>query len=326
MFSDKLLKWYTKAQRTLPWRTEIKNPYHTWLSEIMLQQTTVATVIPYFYEFIERWPTVQDLSAASLDEVLTQWQGLGYYSRAHNLHKCAQSLAKHFPSTEAELLKLPGIGPYTAAAIASIAFEEKAAAVDGNVVRVISRYFAINILNPQREVWEKVTSLLPTENNGDFTQALMEFGALLCRPKNPVCDVCPLRTDCQAYAQGQVENFPIKAPKQKLPTRYATAFILKREDGAILLRKRPPQGLLGGMMEVPSTPWIEKKTEGEWAGPIVRHTFTHFHFEVNVQLSSEFGAFEGIWVHPDELKNYALPTVMKKIIERGLGPLPQGER
>lgn len=319
MFSDKLLEWYATAKRELPWRTDIKNPYHTWLSEIMLQQTTVATVIPYFKAFTSRWPTVQDLAMASLDEVLTQWQGLGYYSRARNLYKCAQLLAHEFPSTEEGLLKLPGIGPYTAAAIASIAFEEKAAAVDGNVIRVIGRYFAIETINPILEVRHRVKALLPPKNNGDFTQALMEFGALVCRPKNPVCVTCPLQRECQAYAQNRVEHFPVKAPKQKLPTRYATAFILKREDGAILLRKRPPQGLLGGMMEVPSTPWTPEKQKGERTGPIVHHTFTHFHFEVNVQLLNDLEAFEGIWVSLQDLKNYALPTLMKKIIKAGLG-------
>ncbi|MBA3813846.1 MAG: A/G-specific adenine glycosylase [Alphaproteobacteria bacterium] len=317
MFSGKLLKWYAKAQRKLPWRTDVKNPYHTWLSEIMLQQTTVATVIPYFNAFIKRWPTVQDLCSASLDEVLTQWQGLGYYSRARNLHKCAQILAKGFPSTEEDLLKLPGIGPYTAAAISSIAFDEQAAAVDGNVVRVISRYFAIATLKPTLEIRERVKTLLPTEKNGDFTQALMEFGALLCRPKNPLCITCPLQSGCQAYMQGKTENYPMKAPKRKLPTRYATAFILRREDGAILLRKRPLQGLLGGMMEVPSTPWVEEKDQADWSGPIVRHTFTHFHFEVRVQLVTDLEAVEGVWVYPQDLKNYALPTVMKKIIASG---------
>lgn len=314
MFSDKLLKWYGKAQRELPWRTDIKNPYHTWLSEIMLQQTTVATVIPYFHAFIERWPTVQDLGLASLDEVLTQWQGLGYYSRARNLHKCAQILATGFPSQEEDLLRLPGIGPYTAAAIASIAFDKPAAAVDGNVMRVMSRYFAIATPKPMIEVRERLKALLPTTRNGDFTQALMEFGALLCRPKNPFCTVCPLQSECQAYAQGKVESYPVKVLKLKLPTRYATAFILRRSDGAILLRKRPPQGLLGGMMEVPSTPWTEEKNQEEWRGPVVKHTFTHFHFEVQVQVLNDLEAFEGIWVAPQDLKDYALPTVMKKII------------
>lgn len=318
MFSENLLKWYDKAKRDLPWRTLSPNPYHIWLSEIMLQQTTVATVIPYFQSFIKQWPTVQDLAAASVDEILTRWQGLGYYSRARNLHKCAQHLADDFPDTESELLKLPGIGPYTAAAIASIAFNRPAAAVDGNVVRVISRYLAIEAINPVEVVREEVQALLPSENNGDFTQALMEFGALLCRPKNPKCSLCPLQTKCQAYAQGAVDRFPVKSPKTKLPTRYATAFIVKREDGSILLRKRPSRGLLGGMMEVPSTPWETTKIIKECVGPIVRHTFTHFHFEVQVQVSEDTGSYEGVWVHPKDLPNYALPTLMKKIIKAGL--------
>ncbi len=282
----------------------------------MLQQTTVATVIPYFKEFLDKWPTLQDLAAASLDDVLVKWQGLGYYSRARNLHKCAQALACHFPSTEEGLLKLPGIGPYTAAAIASIAFDQKAAAVDGNVVRVITRYLAIPAPKPVEEVKEKLKALLPEKHCGDFTQALMELGALVCRPKNPLCFSCPLQKDCQAYVLGKIEDFPLRAPKQKLPTRYATAFILRREDGAILLRKRPPQGLLGGMMEVPTTPW--DTTKGAGKGPIVRHTFTHFHFEVEVRHLSEPSDFEGIWVHPQDLKDYALPTVMKKILKVGL--------
>lgn len=316
MFSEKLLSWYDKAQRKLPWRTDIKNPYHTWLSEIMLQQTTVVTVIPYFQSFLQKWPRVEDLAAASLDDVLVGWQGLGYYSRARNLHKCAQELAKNFPTTEEELLKLPGIGPYTAAAIASIAFDQKAAAVDGNVVRVLSRYFAISTPKPVEEVGEKIKGLLPQTRCGDFTQALMELGALVCRPKNPLCETCPLVEECQAYALGQAEAFPLKPPKQQRPTRYATAFIIRREDGAILLRKRPPHGLLGGMMEVPTTPWIEHK--GDENGPLVHHTFTHFHFEVTVRSLKDPHEFEGIWVLLEDLKNYALPTVMKKIMRVGL--------
>ncbi|HUX80240.1 MAG TPA: A/G-specific adenine glycosylase [Alphaproteobacteria bacterium] len=316
MFSKKLLTWYDKEKRGLPWRTKIRNPYHTWLSEIMLQQTTVATVIPYFNAFLEKWPTLQDLAAASLDELLVKWQGLGYYTRARNLHKCAQDLARYFPSKEEELLKLPGIGPYTAAAIASIAFDQRAAAVDGNVVRVISRYLAIHTPKPIEEVTKQLQNLLPKKRCGDFTQALMELGALVCRPKNPLCTTCPLQQDCQAYALGKAEDFPLKLLKQKLPTRYATAFILRREDGAILLRKRPPQGLLGGMMEVPTTPWNDTKGEGK--GPIVRHTFTHFHFEVEVCQLLDPSDFEGVWVHPKDLKNFPLPTVMKKILKVGL--------
>ncbi len=317
MFSQSLLAWYDKSKRSLPWRVAPANPYYTWLSEIMLQQTTVATVIPYFSAFVQKWPTVQDLAGASLDEVLVEWQGLGYYSRARNLHRCATLLAAQFPATEADLLKLPGIGPYTAAAIASIAFGHKAAAVDGNVVRVLSRYFAIETVNSTKEVKEKLLPLLPEERCGDFTQGLMELGALVCRPKSPVCLSCPLVKDCKAYAEGRPEDFPQAPPKQKLPTRYATAFILKREDGAILLRKRPPHGLLGGLMEVPTTSWEEKKEKRK--GRLVRHTFTHFHLEVDVCHHADLSAFEGVWVHPEELHTYALPTLMKKILKGEMG-------
>ena len=318
MFSEKLLAWYDREQRELPWRKGTKNPYYTWLSEIMLQQTTVVTVIPYFQAFIEKWPTLQDLAAVSLDEILIQWQGLGYYSRARNLHKCAQTLAKDFPATEEGLLSLPGIGPYTAAAIASIAFDQKVAAVDGNVVRVISRFFTIQTPKPVAEVKERLKNLLSPERCGDFTQALMELGALVCRPKKPLCLSCPLQGECQAYVHRKAEEFPVKVPKQKLPTRYATAFIIRRQDGAILLRKRPPHGLLGGMMEVPTTPWEDKKEGQGIKKSIVRHTFTHFKLEVETCCLSENKEFEGIWVHPQDLKNYALPTVMKKILKLGL--------
>ena len=188
--------------------------------------------------------------------------------------------------------------------------------MDGNVIRVISRYLAISIPKPAEKVKEKLKTLLPDKHCGDFTQALMELGALVCRPKNPSCACCPLQKDCQAYSLGKAQEFPVKIPKQVLPTRYATAFILRREDGAILLRKRPPQGLLGGMIEVPTTPWEETKRAGQ--GPIVRHTFTHFHFEVEVCHLRDSSAFEGIWVHPTDFPNYALPTVMKKILKIGL--------
>ena len=315
-FAAKLLHWYAHNKRDLPWRLPAPNPYATWLSEIMLQHTTVATVIPYFQAFTQKWPTVADLAAASLDEVLTQWQGLGYYSRARNLHKCAQVLAQHFPSTEVELRKLPGIGPYTAAAIASIAFGHKAAAVDGNVVRVMSRYFAIATPNPTQEVTDALLPLIPEDQCGDFTQSLMELGALICRPKTPLCLTCPLQGDCQAYLLGRAEAFPFKVAKQKIPTRYTTAFIVRREDGSILLRKRPPSGLLGGMMEVPMTPWEDIPSANHQSH--VRHTFTHFHLEVDVQTCLDEDAFEGVWVHPRDLHTYALPTLIKKVIRSAL--------
>jgi A/G-specific adenine glycosylase len=313
VFSMRLLDWYDKERRTLPWRTSLKNPYHTWLSEIMLQQTTVATVIPYFNRFIEKWPRVQDLANASIDEVLTEWQGLGYYSRARNLHKCAALLAQDFPDKEEGLLKLPGIGPYTAAAIVSIAFEQPATAIDGNVIRVMSRYSALPKPKPTEEVKQALETLLPTTRFGDFTQALMELGALICRPKTPLCEKCPLSNECLAFQKKETHLYPLKRPKQKLPTRYATAFIIKRNDGAILLRKRPDKGLLGGMMEVPSTPWETTKSQDHRTK--VKHTFTHFHLEMGINQSHEH--FEGIWILPQDLKNYALPTVMKKILKAG---------
>jgi A/G-specific adenine glycosylase len=316
VFSQKLLTWYDKNKRDLPWRSDEPNPYHVWLSEIMLQQTTVASVIPYFQTFIQKWPQLQDLAQASLDEILTEWQGLGYYSRARNLHACAKALNQFFPNNEKELLSFPGIGPYTAAAIASIAFNQKAGAVDGNVSRVISRYFAIENENPKNIVSEKLQILLPNERYGDFTQALMELGALICRPKSPSCTSCPLQSECQARLLDQSERFPLKSVKQKIPTRYATAFVLKRKDGAILLRKRPPKGLLGGMMEVPTTPWETEKVERK--GTLVRHTFTHFHLEVDVCNHANENDFQGIWVKPEDLSKYALPTLMKKILKAGL--------
>ncbi len=316
MFSEKLLTWYDCSQRRLPWRIQEKNPYYTWLSEVMLQQTTVVTVIPYFNRFTQKWPEIQNLASASLDEVLIEWQGLGYYSRARNLHKCAHHLAESFPQEEHELIKLPGIGPYTAAAIASIAFNKKAAAVDGNVIRVLSRYYGLDSMSPYEPVRTNLLKLLPETRCGDFTEALMELGALICRPKNPSCESCPLQKTCKGYKMGKPESFPNKPVKKKLPTRYTTAFIIQRKDGAIWLRKRPLQGLLGGMMEVPSTPWTEEENVREKL--IVKHTFTHFHLKVALCYMDKPMEGEGVWVHPHDLKKQALPTVMKKIISAGL--------
>ena len=321
MFSQKILSWFDKEKRELPWRNKTKNPYYTWLSEIMLQQTTVITVIPYFNNFIKKWPTLQDLAKASLDEILIKWQGLGYYSRARNLYQCALKLAQHFPSDENELLKLPGIGPYTAAAIASIAFNQKVAAVDGNVIRVMTRYLALSLPKPFQEVKTQLQSYLPEERCGDFTEALMELGALICRPKQPACQNCPLQKECKAYLLNSTDKFPLKVLKAKLPIRYTTAFIIKREDGAILIRKRPHRGLLGGMMEVPTTPWIEEKIGSSRIK--VKHTFTHFHLEVSLSYLDSSSEFEGIWIHPKNLEKYALPTLMKKIIKAGLKELEQ---
>ncbi|WP_282607906.1 A/G-specific adenine glycosylase [Pelagibius sp. Alg239-R121] len=358
MFAPKLLRWYDVHARELPWRippckaagtrkgepgqnNQLADPYKVWLSEIMLQQTTVAAVEPYFRNFTERWPRVEDLAVASLDDVLTAWAGLGYYARARNLHKCARfirnDLGGRFPDTEDGLLKLPGVGPYTAAAIAAIAFDRPATVVDGNVERVISRLFALADPLPavKPEMKRRAASLTPQERPGDFAQAMMDLGATICVPRSPKCMLCPLSEPCQARTEGIAETLPRKAPKPERPTRRAVAFWAQRPDGSILLRRRAPEGLLGGMMEIPSTPWREDTwSEGEamshspyaaeWRElpGMVRHTFTHFHFEIDVwagQVARDTEALpESKWVPLEGLANEALPSVMRKIIKLAL--------
>ena len=259
-----LLAWYEAERRDLPWRygpRKKADPYRVWLSEIMLQQTTVKAVVPYFQKFVARWPTVSALAAAQLEEVLQQWAGLGYYSRARNLKACADAVVRdyggEFPRAENELLKLPGIGPYTAAAIAAIAFGEKATPVDGNVERVVSRLFAVRQPLPgaKPEIRRLAATLTPQRRAGDFAQAMMDLGAEICTPKKPSCLVCPVQQDCSASAQNLAELLPMRGAKAARPSRYGIAFLVQREDGAVLLRQRPEAGLLGGMLEVPSTPW-----------------------------------------------------------------------
>lgn len=338
-----LLVWYDRHRRAMPWRAlpgESPDAYAVWLSEIMLQQTTVATVGPYFERFLARWPTVRNLAAADLDDVLHAWAGLGYYARARNLHKCAKVVAAdhggRFPDTEAELLKLPGIGPYTAAAVAAIAFGRKATVVDGNVERVMARLFAVTDPLPasKSRLKELAESLTPDERCGDYAQATMDLGATICSPTNPACGICPWREACDAQAQGIASDLPRKSPKKERPTRYGIAFWLVAEDGSVLLRRRPEQGLLGGMMEVPSTDWREGALpENDTAGapvadadwqPVtgqVRHTFTHFHLElcvVTARLDSK-PDLGGVWCPPDAFGDYALPTVMKKVVRLGAG-------
>ena len=299
-----LLDWYDRHRRAMPWRAPpgtVADPYHVWLSEIMLQQTTVVTVGPYFLDFVTRWPTVGDLATASLDDVLHAWQGLGYYARARNLHKCAVVVAREldgrFPATEAELRELPGIGPYTAAAIAAIAFGRPATVVDGNVERVIARLRGVETPLPaaKPELTRLAGELTPGERPGDYAQAVMDLGATVCTPRNPACGRCPWEGACVAAASGDTERLPRKLPKKERPTRRGVAFWAVRGDGSVLLRRRPETGLLGGMMEVPSTDWREARWTAESAiahAPVaaewrslagmVRHTFTHFHLELTV--------------------------------------------
>jgi len=346
---EALLLWYGSERRHLPWRygpRKKADPYRVWLSEIMLQQTTVKAVIPYFQKFVARWPTVVALASAELEEVLQQWAGLGYYSRARNLKACADAVVRDFggvfPRTEKQLLELPGIGPYTAAAIAAIAFGERATPVDGNVERVVSRLFAVQQALPasKPEIRRLAATLTPTRRAGDFAQAMMDLGAEICTPKNPSCLVCPLQQDCAANARGLAELLPVKAPKMARPSRYGVAFLVQRDDGAVLLRQRPEAGLLGGMLEVPSTHWGDApppKKEALRAAPVttswmpvpgtVVHVFTHFRLElvvyralVPVDASFTLWAEQERcrWVQRRDLHAQALPSVMKKVIAHGM--------
>jgi len=344
-----LLDWYDRERRDLPWRGKRgrrSDPYTVWLSEVMLQQTTVKAVIPFYERFLARWPTVEALAAAELDDVLAAWAGLGYYSRARSLHKCAQAIvAAHggqFPRTEAELIALPGIGPYTAAAIAAIAFGEPATPVDGNIERVVARLFAVRRPLPaaKREIKRLAETLTPQRRAGDFAQAMMDLGASLCSPKNPSCLMCPLQQDCHAHAAGIAAQLPVKLVKPDRPVRYGIAFLALGEDGQVLLRKRPEAGLLGGMMEVPSTEWgddwpavdqalVAQPVKADWwtVPGAVSHTFTHFRLELTVlRAIVPAGASLTFWASPErcrwvprrDLHAAALPSVMRKIIAHGL--------
>jgi len=343
-----LLVWYDRHRRVLPWRAgkgETADPYPVWLSEIMLQQTTVATVGPYFARFLERWPTVHALAAAPLDHVLQQWAGLGYYARARNLHKCAIVLARGhggaFPDTEAALLELPGIGAYTAAAIAAIAFDRSTNVVDGNVERVMARLHAEETPLPQAKPILKTLAAqhVPAKRAGDYAQALMDLGATICTPRKPKCVICPLVDVCTARRLGIQEELPRRSAKAEKPTRYGMAFVLQRADGAILLRRRVESGLLGGMMEVPSSEWLPRRRSDDdllAAAPAkaawtelpgtVRHTFTHFHLELRVMAAGIRGAarnVEGSFVALEALGGEALPSVMRKIVAHALLHLAQ---
>ncbi len=342
--SAELLAWYDRHARVLPWRArppERPDPYRVWLAEIMLQQTTVATVGPYFREFVARWPSVHDLAAAPLDEVLTAWAGLGYYARARNLHKCAQVVVRdyggRFPDTEDELRRLPGIGPYTAAAIAAIAFDRPAVVVDGNVERVMSRVFAIETPLPAAKpaIRAAAALLAPTARTGDYAQALMDLGATICTPRAPRCILCPWSARCAARRLGTPETFPRKAAKAVRPQRHGVAFLLLGPDGSIWLRRRPERGLLGGMMEVPSTDWTAdapSRPAARRAAPCaadwreleghVSHGFTHFDLSLKVWIgrapADAVPDGAGLWVPIDRLGDVALPTLMRKVIAHGL--------
>lgn len=343
--SKTLLKWYDNFGRDLPWRVkggQKADPYKVWLSEIMLQQTTVKAVIPYFEIFLKKWPTVEALANAVLDDVLTKWAGLGYYARARNLKKCAEyvsnNLGGNFPKSEAGLLTLPGVGPYTAAAITAISYGKKAVVVDGNIERVMSRLFRVKTLLPKAKtiLKEKAGLLTPDDRVGDYAQALMDLGATICTPKSPKCTLCPWGDWCLSFRKHDVASFPKREKKKLKPLRYGQAFVLIYKD-EIFLQKRPEKGLLGGMVEVPSSVWGKKEVVGHNdAAPInikwnklrgvVKHTFTHFNLELEVCVGNIEGfkpnLEKGFWVPFQKITEYALPTLMKKVVNYS-GVLPE---
>jgi A/G-specific adenine glycosylase len=341
-----LLAWYDRHRRKLPWRAapgETPDPYRVWLSEIMLQQTTVKTVAPYFARFLVRWPDVRALAATPLNDVLKVWAGLGYYARARNLHACAQAVVERhggrFPTRETELATLPGVGRYTAAAVAAIAFDAPTVPVDGNIERVVARMFAIATHLPaaKPELSQLAQTLTPETRSGDFAQALMDLGATICTPKRPACALCPWMQNCAGRAQGDPERFPVKVPKREGRLRRGAAFVVLRADGRLLVRTRPPNGLLGGMTEVPTTEWTPEfdattaleqaplryaKRHWRRISGAVTHVFTHFPLELVVykaKVPVSAGAPQDMrWIVLADLPDEALPTVMRKVIAHGL--------
>ncbi len=332
-----LLEWYDANARSMPWRVPPRekmagvrpDPYRVWMSEVMLQQTTVAAVTEYFNRFTARWPRVDDLAAAEDADVMAQWAGLGYYARARNLLKCAREVvADHggvFPQDRDGLLSLPGIGPYTAAAIAAISYDEPAVVVDGNVERVMARLFDIHTPLPaaKPELTERAAALTPQKRPGDHAQAVMDLGATVCTPRNPACGICPLRSPCVARTRGTAADLPKKTPKKAKPIRQGIAYVVRRVDGAWLLETRPPKGLLGGMLGWPGSDWGDAPApappiEAAWrdAGAEARHTFTHFHLRLKVMVAvvpMEAQSPTGDWharVTPSDL-----PTVMRKVYD-----------
>lgn len=330
-----LLDWYGRHARDLPWRLPPgsparPDPYRVWLSEVMLQQTTVAAVRGYYARFTARWPTVEALAGAADAEVMAEWAGLGYYARARNLLACARAVAARggFPATEAGLRTLPGIGPYTAAAVASIAFGERAAVVDGNVERVMARVFDIATPLPaaKGEILARAEALTPPDRPGDYAQAVMDLGATVCTPRRPACVICPWSLPCLARARGLQAERPVKPPKKAVPQRRGVAYVGRREDGAWLLETRDPAGMLGGMLGWPGSAWDRGEEEapppapGEWAflNEEARHGFTHFGLSLRVgvaRLPAGTRPARGAFVPAAEFRADSLPTVMRRVLE-----------
>jgi len=333
--ADDLLAWYDGHARTLPWRAPPgvlpADPYRVWLSEVMLQQTTVAAVAPRYARFLARWPTVADLAAAHDADVMQEWAGLGYYARARNLHACAKAVvADHggaFPRTESALRALPGVGAYTAAAIAAIAFGARAVVVDGNVERVIARLACLPdpVAESKPRIRELADGLTPDARCGDYAQAMMDLGATICTPRNPQCLLCPIRPACAAHRAGQPEAYPVRRARVAKPRRYGAVYWLE-QGGSVLLIRRPPNGLLGGLLAFPTSDWgptpMQHPTAGvpcqaDWAlsESHVQHAFTHFHLELKVlaaRLAYRPPFAAAVWWRLDDLASAGLPTVMRK--------------
>jgi A/G-specific adenine glycosylase len=333
-----LLRWYDRHRRVLPWRAlpgQTPDPYAVWLSEIMLQQTTVPAVKAYYEKFLSLWPRVENLAAAPVDDVMKAWAGLGYYSRARNLHACAIAVARdhggRFPDTVEGLRALPGIGPYTAGAITAIAFGKRAVVVDGNVERVVTRLEAIDEPLPKAKplIVSATDAMTPDERAGDFAQAMMDLGATICTPRRPACALCPFNEVCKARKAGTQETYPRKLAKAERPSRAGAAFFVHRRDGRVLVRTRPPKGLLGGMTDIPGTEWTADFNVAKAQPPLdlkwkklpghVEHVFTHFALRLTVfyavcDVKTE--APEGFRWEPDAtLDGEALPSVMRKVVE-----------
>ena len=333
-----VLAWWDVHRRDLPWRGakgERLDPYRVWLSEILLQQTAATAAAPYFLKFVARWPRVEALAAASLDEVMAAFSGLGYYSRARNLHACAQEVARRggrFPPNEKDLRALPGVGAYTAAAVAAIAFGAKAAPVDGNVARILARLRALEapIARARRAIEEAAAALTPAERPGDFAEALMDLGALICRPRRPACPACPLLSACAAARTGAPEAYPRRAAARPKPARVGAAFYARRADGAILARRRPLKGLLGGTLELPGGPWqaAERADVSARQAPFpapwrrlpgeVEQAFTHFTLRLTL-YAAEVGAGppdaeDPIWIDPATAEGAGFSSLMLKAV------------
>jgi A/G-specific adenine glycosylase len=334
------LAWWDRCRRSLAWRAEpgeTPDPYRVWLSEVLLQQTTAQAATPYFQAFIAKWPRVEDLAAAPIEDVMSAFAGLGYYSRARNLHACAREIARQggtFPSEEAELRALPGVGAYTAAAIAAIAFDRQTAPVDGNIARILARLLALEkpITSARGELATTARALAPSRRAGDFAQALMDIGATICRPRNPACASCPLAEDCAAFRAGGTEAYPRRTARKARPHRQGAVFFARRSDGAFLARRRPPHGLLASTIELPGTPWTTNGPDDCFAGiaPVVapwrrlpgevEQVFTHFALRLTVYA----GEFDGVapagcfWVAPDTVGGAGFSSMMRKAVEHAL--------